>query len=384
MDKAGRTCNHAAGVFVVRGPESVKRRAFVKAATAGVFLSTAPVAAPSILRGKRSLTMIMSWPGDFPGLGTSAQRVARHIETATDGQLTIKVHAAGELAGALETLDAVGSGKADIYHSADYYQAAKHPAFNFFTALPFGMTANEMAAWLLYGGGQALWDELSAKFNVKPFMCTSTGTQMGGWFNREINSLDDFKGLKLRMPGLGGEVLRRLGAEIVNLSGGEIYAGLQEGTVDAAEWVGPWNDLAVGLHKAAKHYYYPAFHEPGAVLALGINKDVWESFTQFQQNIVTEVTTAEYTRSLSEFNVRNAAALSVLREEHDVVPKGFGDEILKVIGKLSGEVLAEIGRKDALTERVYKSFMVARQAAIAWAGVGEEAFTAARRLDYPY
>jgi TRAP-type mannitol/chloroaromatic compound transport system substrate-binding protein len=246
------------------------------------------------------------------------------------------------------------------------------------------MTANEMAGWLQFGGGQELWDEVSAKFNVKPFMCTSTGPQMGGWFNRRIRTLDDFKGLKIRMPGLGGEALRRLGATPVNLPGGEIYAALEQGSLDAAEWVGPWNDLAAGLHKVARHYYYPAFQEPAGVLALGINRDVWESFTPLQQTIVREVTTAEYTRSLSEFNVQNARALATLRNEHGIEPEGFSPEILTILGKLSGEIVAEVGRADDLTARVCESFMEARRQAMAWAAVGEEAITSARRLDFPY
>lgn len=358
----------------------MKRRAFIGAGAAAL-VSTPAFAAP----GKpRNLKMVTSWPEGFPGMGTSAARVARRIEAATNGELSITLYPANALVGPFETMDAVGSGKADLYHSADYYQVAKSPAFNFFTAVPFGMTADEMAGWLQFGGGQELWDEVSAGFNIKPFMCTSTGTQMGGWFAREIRSVADFKDLKIRMPGLGGEVLKRLGATPVNVAGGEIYTALKEGRLDAAEWVGPWNDLAVKLHEVAAHYYYPAFHEPGGSLALGINRDVWQSFSPFQQDAIREVTTAEYTRSLGEFNVRNAEALAVLRERHGVVAKGFSDEILATIGRLSGEILAEVGKTDELTSRVYKSFMDARREAIRWAAVSEEAFTTARRLDFAY
>ncbi|MEQ8205417.1 MAG: ABC transporter substrate-binding protein, partial [Woeseia sp.] len=168
----------------------------------------------------RTLTMVTSWPAGFPGIGTSANRVAERIEAASGGELTVKVFAAGERVGPFEVFDAVSAGEADLYHSADYYQVAKSPAYNFFTAIPFGMTATELAGWLLHGGGQELWDEVSAPFNIKPLLCTNTGAQMGGWFNREIRRVEDFKGLKIRMPGLGGIALQKLGAVPVNLAGG--------------------------------------------------------------------------------------------------------------------------------------------------------------------
>jgi len=358
----------------------MKRRRFIQVAGASALLSGSRVSAPAVIKGRRNLKMVTSWPSNFPGLGTSANRVAQRIEAASDRQITVTVFAAGELVGPFEAFDAVSSGTADMYHSADYYQQHKSSAFNFFTAVPFGMTADEMAGWLIYGGGQSLWDELSAGFNIKPFMCTSTGTQMGGWFSREVRSLEDFKGLKIRMPGLGGEVLRRLGATPLNLSGGEIFKALQKRSVDAAEWVGPWNDLAARLHEVADHYYYPGFHEPGPVLALGVNMDVWESFTISQQDIIREVTLAEYIRSLSEFNIKNAEALTVLRQKYGVTPKRFSDEILSTIGKLSGEVVAGIATKDDLSARIYRSFIEARHGAIQWAGVSEEAYTTARRL----
>ncbi len=358
----------------------MRRRSFVKTAAAGLLVSGAAPAA-ALRRAKRRLKMVTSWPRGLPGLATSAQRVARSIEAATDGRIAVAVHAAGELAGPFETLDVVGSGDADMYHSADYYQAARSPAFNFFTAVPFGLTADEMAAWLLYGGGQELWDEVSATFNIKPFMCTSTGTQMGGWFNREIRSIDDFEGLKIRMPGLGGEVLKRLGAVPVNVAGGEVHTALSEGRIDAAEWVGPWNDLAARLHEVASHYYYPAFHEPGGMLALGINRDIWETFSAFEQEAIRHVTTAEYTRSLAEFNARNAEAIAVLRREHGIVPKGWSEDVLSVLAALSGEVVEELAAADELTSRVYQSYSKARQAALSWGAIGQEAFTAARRLE---
>lgn len=340
---------------------------------AGLIPQAAAAAAP------RVLTMVTSWPAGFPGLGTSANRIARRIETATGGSFRVRVHAANEKVGPFEVFDAVSVGEADLYHSADYYQAATSPGSNFFTAVPFGMTATEMAGWLLHGGGQALWDSLAAANNIKPLMCTSTGAQMGGWFNREIRSVDDFDALRVRMPGLGGEALRKLGAIPVNLAGGAIYAALKDGSLDAAEWVGPWNDLAANLHEVAEHYYYPGFHEPGGTLALGVNLDVWLSFSDQEREIFIELTTAEYLRSLTEFNWRNAAALQTLKSEHGVEPKAFSADILTRIAEISESVVADSVQNDAAASRIHASFSAARQQSLSWSGIGEEAFSRARR-----
>ncbi|HNP36194.1 MAG TPA: TRAP transporter substrate-binding protein [Woeseiaceae bacterium] len=356
------------------------RRRFMQTTGIGVLGAGVLTAATPARAGARKLSMVTSWPAGFPGLGTSASRVASRIEAATGGEIRIQVHSAGEVAGPFEVFAAVSAGKADLYHSAEYYQQSHSPAYNFFTAIPFGLTADEMAGWLLQGGGQALWDELAASRNIKPLMCTNTGAQMGGWYNREIRNLDDFSGLKIRMPGLGGEALGKLGAVLRNLPGGEIYDALQDGSLDAAEWVGPWNDLAAGMQEVAKHYYYPAFHEPGGNLSLGFNLDVWNSFTELQRTIITEVATAEYTRSLAEFNVRNALSLKILRDEHGVVPEPFSNDILAEIKKISAAVVAEVGASDAITTKIYTSFRTARERAMYWGQVGEEAFDNARRL----
>lgn len=367
--------------FLAAGATSMDRRKFLRsgglgAAGAGLLPVTASAVEP------RKLTMVTSWPAGFPGLGTSANRVARHIEAATGGAITVQVLAAGERVGPFEVFDAVAAGEADLYHSADYYQTQKSPAYNFFTAIPFGMTATEMAGWLLHGGGQELWDEVSAPMNIKPLMCTSTGAQMGGWFNREINGLEDFEGLKIRMPGLGGATLARLGAIPVNIAGGEIRAALEDGSLHAAEWVGPWNDLGAGMHEVAKHYYYPGFHEPGGTLALGVNLDIWQGFDDVQRSILSDVTTAEYTRSLTEFNMKNATALTELSEKHGVQPKMLSAPILSRIAEFANEVVAEVASEDEVTGKVYRSFMKARSDSMRWARIGEEAFTNARRSSY--
>src|SRR5260221_6920892 len=234
--------------------------------------------APAIAQGTRQLKMVTDCPEAVPGLQSSAVRSAQTIGVATGGRIKIEVFPAGALVRPLETFDAVSAGVADMYSSAETYVEGKARAFNFFAAIPFGFTADELSAWVQYGDGKDLWDALSGQFNIKSLLCTSTGCQMGGWFTREVTSPDGFRGLRYRMPGPGAEVLRRLGAVVVILPAGEIMPALKSGAIDASEFVGPWLDTALGLHTAAGYYYYPGFHEPGTNNAVGINKGVWESF----------------------------------------------------------------------------------------------------------
>ncbi|MGI9408804.1 MAG: TRAP transporter substrate-binding protein, partial [Hyphomicrobiaceae bacterium] len=247
----------------------MKRRTFIKsvatAGAVGTFAAASSFPKPALSQGKKEIKLVTSFPKNFPGLGTSANRVAKRLSSATGGRLTVKLFNAGELVPAFGVFDAVSQGNAEMYFSADYYFPSKSQAFNFFTAVPFGMTPAEQYAWIHYGGGQKLWDDLHGQFGMKPFIGPSTGTQMGGWLNKKIEKLDDFKGVKFRMPGLGGEVLRAIGVAVVNLPGGEVFPALQSGTIDGAEWVGPWHDLAFGFHKVVKNYHYPGFHEPGTM-----------------------------------------------------------------------------------------------------------------------
>lgn len=335
--------------------------------------------APAVLRKKRTLKMVTCWPKNFPGLGMSAERWAERISAATDGAITIKVFAAGELVGAFEAFDAVSNGTADLAHHADYYQQGKSKAFPFFTAVPFGMTVEEMTSWIYFDGGQQLWDELYARFNAKPLFASATGTQLGGWYRKEIRSLEDLKGLKIRMPGIGGEVMRRLGAAVVALSGGDIFTALQQGAIDGAEWVGPWNDVAFGMHKVAPYYYYPGFHEPGAMLTMAVNLDVWNSFSESEKRIFESVGALETLYSWSEFKVRNAEAQQLLLKDHNIDARRFPDDVMDALGRVSLEVLAEIGNADPFTKRVYDSFWAALLKYLPYQAIAEEGFVAARR-----
>ena len=355
------------------------RRSFLKKASlvSGAAAATT-LAAPAIAQDKRTLKMVTTWPKNFPGLGTGAQRVADRITAMTDGRLTVKLYSAGELVPAFESFDAVSTGTADMYHGAEYYWQGKHKAFNFFASVPMGLTANELDAWINNAGGQELWDELSAKFNIKPFMAGNTGVQMGGWFNKEINTLEDLKGLKMRMPGLGGEVLRRLGASAVALPGGEIFPSLQSGAIDATEWVGPWNDLAFGFYKITKFYYYPGFHEPGSGLGSGVNLDVFNSLSKSDQAIIQNACMAENNFMFSEFNAKNGAALETLLNKHKVNLKQFPDDVFDAIGKVSEEVVAEVAETDDLSKRIYDSYVKARKDVGDWNRIAEQTYTANR------
>ena len=337
------------------------------------------VVAPAYATGKRRLKMVTTWPKNFPGLGTAPENVAKRVSAMSDGQLEIKVFAAGEIVGAFESFDAVSTGTADMYNGAEYYWQGKSPAFNFFTAVPFGMTAQELNAWIDFGGGRQLWEELSAKFNVIAFQSANTGVQMGGWFNKEINALDDFKGLKIRMPGLGGEVMRRLGAAAVALPGGEIFPSMKSGAIDASEWVGPWNDLAFGFHQVAKYYYCPGFHEPGAGLSTGVNLEVWNSLSKSQQAIIRNACAAENAHTMNEYNYKNASALNTLMTKHKVAVRSFSQEIMNAIKSTSEQVLKDAAAKDAFTNKVYKSFKASLANSMEWGARSEEPYTLARR-----
>jgi len=363
----------------------MQRRQFLTgAATAGAATAAAALSTPAIAQDKRELKLVTTWPKNFPGLGTSAERWAQRITAMTDGRLSVKVFAAGELVPAFEAFDAVSAGTADMYHGAEYYWQGKSKAFNFFAAVPFGLTATEINAWIYHAGGQELWDELSADFKIKPMLVANTGVQMGGWFNKEINTLEDYKGLKIRMPGLGGEVLRAIGAAAVSLPGGEIFPSLQSGAIDATEWVGPWNDLAFGFYKVTKYYYYPGFHEPGTALSGGINLDVWNSLSDADKAVIKAAAAAENDFTLAEFNARNGDALATLINDHGVELRKFSDDVMKAIGDAAGDVVAGVAAEDPMTKKVYDSFIDFRTKAIGWARIADQAYWNARELPYTY
>jgi TRAP-type mannitol/chloroaromatic compound transport system substrate-binding protein len=318
--------------------------------------------------------LVTTWPRNFPGLGTGANNLARLINEMSGGRLQVKVYGAGELVPAMEVFGAVMQGTAEMGHGAAYYWKGKSEAAQFFAAVPFGLTAQEMNAWLLYGGGMELWREVYAPFGVVPVVAGNSGVQMAGWFNREINSVADLRGLKMRIPGLGGEVLSRAGGTPLNLPGGEIFTSLQSGAIDATEWVGPYNDLAFGLYKAAKYYYYPGWHEPGTTLEALVNRAAFAALPEDLQHIVTNACHVVNADMLAEYTARNNAALKTLVEEHGVDLRRLPDTVLERLRELSDEVVAGIAANDPLSGKVYESFSRFREQVTAWSDVSERAY----------
>ncbi|WP_300432312.1 TRAP transporter substrate-binding protein [Thalassolituus sp.] len=322
--------------------------------------------------------LVTSWPKNFPGLGTAPERFAEKVNELSAGRLKIHVYGAGEMVPALQVFDAVSQGTAEMGHSGAYYWKGKSAAAQFFTSVPFGLTAQEMNGWIQYGGGQELWEEVYAPFNLLPLPGGNTGVQMGGWFNKEINSVEDLKGLKMRIPGLGGEVLARAGGTPVTLPGGEIFTSLQTGTIDATEWVGPYNDLAFGLYKAASIYYYPGWHEPGSMMEFIINKDAFAKLPADLQAIVKVAAQATNEDMLAEYTTRNQNALVELKTKHNVDVRAFPADVLNTLKTLSDDVVAEVAAGDPLSGKVYESYKTYRDQVKAYHAVSEQAYINAR------
>jgi TRAP-type mannitol/chloroaromatic compound transport system substrate-binding protein len=356
-----------------------RRRDVLLSATAAV-AAAGSFAAPAIAQGVKEFKLVSSFPRDLPGTGTSPERFAQSVAAMSDERLKVTVYPDGSLVRALEVFDAVSAGAADMYFTDEAYFQDRAPALNFFAAVPYGMTGDEFCAWTLFGGGQALWDEVDAQFNIKPLMLQSTGVQMGGWFTKEVNSPQDFKGLRYRMPELGAEVLRRMGATVVTTPAGDIAGALKSGAIDASEFVGPWTDIWLGLHKAADYYYYPGFHEPGFNGTLGINKRLWDGLTASERALIETAAQAETTRSLAQFNAENLKSLKLLRADPRIKIVRFNDDLIKTFGKLSKEVLADTAAKDPLTRKVYDSYMAFLAGVMDWGELSETGYRDTRRL----
>lgn len=318
--------------------------------------------------------MVTTWPKNLPGLGVAPETLAKNVKKMSAGRLNIKVYGAGEVVPALEVFEAVSQGTVQMGHGAAYYWKGKVPIAQFFTAIPFGLTAQEMNGWLLHGGGMELWEELYDPFNLVPIPGGNTGVQMAGWFNKEINSLSDLRGMMMRIPGLGGEVFERAGGTAVNLPGGEIYTSLQTGVIDATEWVGPYNDLAFGLHQVAKYYYYPGWQEPGPTLEVIINKQAYESLPEDLAEILRQATLAINNDLLAEYTARNNAALTELVDQHGVELRRLPDDVLDKLKKISEEVTAEIVDDDPLSQRIYQSFRQYREGVVNYHEISEKAY----------
>ncbi|MGB0496037.1 MAG: TRAP transporter substrate-binding protein [Kangiellaceae bacterium] len=316
-------------------------------------------------------TMVTTWPPGFQGLGTSADYLAKLINEMSDGRIKVKVYGAGELVPALQVFDSVSSGSVEMGHGAAYYWKGKLPAASFFSSVPFGLSAQEMNSWLLKGGGLELWQELYAPYNVTPMPGGNTDIQMAGWFNKEINSLEDIKGLKMRIPGLGGEVLKRAGGTPELIAGGEIFSALEMGRIDAAEFVGPLNDLAFGLYKAAKYYYYPGWQEPGTTLEAIINTEALNKLPKDLQSIVKSACLVANNDMLAEFTLRNSEALKILVSKHGVSLRRLPQDVLDKFQSISEEVVRELADNNELSKRIFDSYLNYKNSALDWRKISQ-------------
>ena len=322
--------------------------------------------------------LVTTWPKNFPGMGMAPEKLADRVREMSNGRLDIKVYGAGELVPALEIFEAVSQGTVQMGHGAAYYWRGSVPAAQLFTAVPFGLSAQEMNGWLLHGGGMALWEELYARYNLVPLVGGNTGVQMAGWFNKEINTLDDLKGVKMRIPGLGGEVFDAAGGTAVNIPAGEIFTSLQTGVIDAAEWVGPFNDLVLGFHQVAKYYYYPGWQEPGPNLEFTINQAAWDELPKDLQAMVRTAAEAVNNDVLAEYTARNNQALKELTEKHGVDVRRLPDDVLAELKRISGEKVQAMIGEDPLYGRIYESYTQYRQNVMNYNELSERALSNVR------
>ena len=358
----------------------MKRREFIKSAGVGgvAVAAASTLPKPAIAQKRIEMVIVSTWPRDFPGLGTSAQRLAKRLTDMTDGRIQTKYFAAKERVGAFDSFDEVASGNAQAYIAADYYWKGKHLGWAYFTAVPFGLTYTEINAWIRFGGGQELWDELAGGFGLKCMPAGNTGVQMGGWFNKEINSADDLKGLKMRIPGLGGDVMAKLGASPVSIPGGQIYENLVSGAIDATEWVGPWNDRFMKFYEAAKYYYYPGMHEPGSMISRGMNADWWSKLSKADQAIIEAAAGLENDMMMSEYNAKSGEALKDLVNNQGVKLRKFNDDVYDSFKEASDEVFEGVRAHSPLAAKIHASVLKARADLSAWSKISDQAYVAQR------
>lgn len=355
---------------------SLSRRNFLS--VGGGALGAGLLAAPAIASGAREWKMVTSWPKGAPGVGVTAQRLADRITAMSGGKLKVNLYAAGELVPALEVFGAVGSGTAELGHSASFFWQGKAKASVFFTTVPFGLTSLEHMAWINQGGGQELWDRLYQPFDIKPFMAGNSGMQMGGWFKKEINSLDDLRGVKIRSAGLGGDLFGKLGATAVLLPPGEIFAGLQSGLVDAVEFLGPWSDRAFGFYKAAPYYYWPSFNKPNGTAECLVNRTAYEALDDDLKAVVANACQAENAIGLSEAEWENARALADLVTNRKVEVREFPADLLQKAKVLTPALIDGFVAGDTLAEEILTSYRAALSLSQGWSRVGRDAYFNAR------
>jgi len=342
--------------------------------------SSSPAAgAPAVHTGKHfQWKMLTTWPPTLPVLQDGPKLFAQWVKEMSEGRLDIQVYGGGELVPALEAFGAVSQGTAEIGHGASYYWAGKLPAAQFFAAVPFGMNPQQMNAWVISGGGLKLWEDIYAPFNLIPLCGGNTGIQMGGWFNKEINAVSDLKGLKMRIPGLGGKVISKAGGSAILSSGSEIYTNLERGVIDATEWIGPYHDYMMGFYKVARYYYYPGWHEPGTNLEFFINKGAFSQLPSDLQQIIRNAAARVHYWMLCEFEAQNNRYLQKLVNEENVDLRAFPSEVLEHLRTYSEEVIGEIVSSDAQSKKVYDAYTSFRKKITPWADISERIYYANR------
>ncbi|MBL95912.1 MAG: ABC transporter substrate-binding protein [Magnetovibrio sp.] len=365
----------------------MKRRKMLKTAVTAVgaaaVASTFPK--PGLSSNHKKWRLITTWPKNLPGLGTGAQYFADQVTKCSGGRLSIQLFASGEIVPAFESIDAVGAGTVEMGHGAPYYWKGKAPASQFVSNFPFGLTAQEYNAWYYYGGGDKLCDELyQDAFGCKYIICGNTGIQHPGWCSKEVDTLEQFKGLKMRMPGIGAEVMKRIGATVVNLPGSEVAAALASGTIDWVEWNNPYGEASMGFHRHAKYYYAPGWHECGTALELFVNSKAWNSLDDELKAIVIQCANSTNVVMLSEFQGRSGPVLQDFIKNHGVKIKMLSDEVLTKLGNVAGEVISELAAADKMSGKVLKSMAKFRTEQVAYSNTMETAFLNARNLPFKF
>lgn len=363
---------------------TLNRRTFIRqTAGVGAVAAAAGLAAPAVAQGKRELTMVMAWPHNFPGLASIAYNFAKFVGELSDGRITVKVHAAGELVGALEVFDAVGQGNADCYHAGVSFLAGKWQPVTFFAFVPFGLNVMEHCGWMYYGGGQELQHKVYRdKFNLVSFTCGQTGSQMAGWFNKEIRTLEDFRGVKMRSSGIAAEVMRRVGASAVMIPPQEIFTALQSGAIDATELCCAWLDIANGFHQHTKFYYTPGWQEVNSAGEIGINAELFDSLTPHERLIMQHAAQSANSLNIGEWAYFNAKAMETLRKEHKVDVRSYPEDVLIALAKTSQEVMAEIANTDDYSREIYASWKAYRDEATQYSALVDYPLYKARVLAY--
>jgi TRAP-type mannitol/chloroaromatic compound transport system substrate-binding protein len=364
----------------------MKRRDFIKSAVAVGAVATLGGCTREQIEGKKSvninrqrkvkLKLATSWPAHFPIMGTGVDRFAEMVKDMSGGSLEIKVYPKNILVPALAVFDATSRGQIDAFHSGPYYWKGKNPAFSLFSGLPLRMNADELNCWMNYGGGYELWRELYAKFNLYPFIGGNTGVQMGGWFRKPIEKIEDLKGLKMRIPGMGGEVMAKLGVNPILLPAGEIFTALERGTIDATEWVGPALDIRMGFYKVA-HYYYTGWHEPGSILELTFNKARFDRLSSEHKAILKYASESMSSQMYHEFMHENSKALKKLKEMKIEI-RDFPIEIVNAAKKALIEVVDELSQKNSDFKRVFESMEEYYKQIKPWSDISEGKYLSIR------